>query len=88
MIYTPIVSLLTLVAMPLGYGDSLTNRIHVLDKRYSTFRLALDLMAQRHVKTIVETGTARGGDTNCVGDGCSTPIWAQWAKHLMPLSGP
>lgn len=61
--------------------DPLENRILSSDKRYVTFRYVLDLMTERKVKTIVETGTARYGGTNCAGDGCSTLIWGTWAKQ-------
>lgn len=47
--------------------------------RYSTFSEVLKLMRARNVRTIVETGTARCGDTNFSGDGGSTIIFAHWA---------
>ena len=55
--------------------------IHPEDKRYKTFRSTLELMEKRKVKTIVETGTARNGVKNCIGDGCSTPIFCEWASE-------
>jgi len=58
----------------------LTYRILENDKRYRTFIHALDLMKEREMKVIVETGTARGGIDNCAGDGCSTIIFSEWAK--------
>lgn len=61
-------------------GCYLEGKIVKENHRYGTFVTALDLMTKRGVKTIVETGTARRGTSNCAGDGCSTPIFAQWAK--------
>lgn len=57
----------------------LKNRINPSSSRYVTYQYVLNLMQQRNVKTIVETGTARGGSKNCGGDGCSTLIWGDWA---------
>lgn len=59
----------------------LNGRIPPTNQRYATFQLALDLMEQRQVKVIVETGTARNGAQNCIGDGCSTLIFADWAHR-------
>lgn len=59
----------------------LSHRISKNDQRFITFKYALKLMHRRHVKTIVETGTSRNGECNCSGDGCSTPIWGEWAKN-------
>lgn len=58
----------------------LASRISEDDKRFNTFDYVLKLMYKRNVKTIVETGTARNGQCNCRGDGCSSPIWGQWAQ--------
>ena len=61
-------------------GESiLRNRIPESNKRYSGFCLAFKMMEQRGVKIIVETGTARCGDKNCEGDGCSTVLFGHWA---------
>lgn len=59
----------------------LINRIQMEDKRYLTLLSALELLDQRHVKILVETGTARDGDRNFVGDGGSTIIFADWATQ-------
>jgi hypothetical protein len=48
------------------------------DMRYITFLNAMQLMAARNLKTIVETGTARNGKANCGGDGCSTYLFSRW----------
>ncbi len=61
--------------------DYLSHRIYHGDKRESTFRLCFELLEQRGAKTLVETGTARNGVKNCRGDGCSTILFADWAKH-------
>ncbi len=55
--------------------------IHPEDPRHATFKAAFALMEERGVKTIVETGTARNGLKNCTGDGCSTPLFAEWASR-------
>ena len=58
----------------------LKGKISSTDKRYVTFFRALDLITERGAKVLVETGTARNGSRNCAGDGCSTVIFANWAK--------
>jgi hypothetical protein len=62
-----------------GYSCSLEDKIPEGDKRYHTFRYALDLMKERGARNLVETGTARFGKCNCAGDGCSTLVFAEWA---------
>ncbi len=49
--------------------------------RYPTFSHALNLLEERKARILVETGTARGGKSNSGNDGCSTLIFAEWAKH-------
>jgi hypothetical protein len=49
--------------------------------RYVTFKRAFELMKERNVKTIVETGTSRYGAMNCIKDGCSTILFAEWASQ-------
>lgn len=58
----------------------LAKRIFPEDHRFTTFLLALNLMTERGAKTLVETGTARLGCSNCKWDGCSTLIFAHFAK--------
>lgn len=53
--------------------------IPIQDKRYPTFKRALELMTERKARVIVETGTARYGVSNYDGDGCSTYIFGTWA---------
>ena len=48
------------------------------NKRYPTFLLALQLIEERKLHTIVETGTSRCGSANFAGDGGSTLIFGQW----------
>jgi hypothetical protein len=62
-------------------NNALKTRISFDDKRFITLNYVLRLMHERDVKTIVETGTARNGECNCQGDGCSTPIWGTWAQE-------
>ncbi len=60
----------------------LTYRIPIGDKRYQSFLEALTLMDKKEAKILVETGTARNGDENFIGDGGSTVLFAEWAsKH-------
>lgn len=58
----------------------LKNKIPKENFRYKTFLYSLKLLEERKAKTLVETGTARNGCTNCLGDGCSTIIFGNWAK--------
>lgn len=48
--------------------------------RYDTFMYALQLLNERKASIIVETGTARDGLGGCIPAGCSTMIFAEWAK--------
>lgn len=61
--------------------DVLDGRVPNTDRRYATIKLAMDIMVSKGHKTLVETGTARRGDKDCAGDGCSTVIWAYWAEQ-------
>jgi len=62
------------------YQDPLEKRISPQDKRFITFKKAFELMEERRVKTIVETGTARYGANNFEGDGGSTILFSDWAS--------
>lgn len=75
-----LLSALICISIPLPAKDYLADRIHSDDKRFATFQECFRLMEERNVKTIVETGTARYGLKNCSGDGCSTALFADWAK--------
>ena len=59
----------------------LRDKINPDNHRYGTFVAVLNLITERNVKTIVETGTSRHGSRNCAGDGCSTVIFAEWATN-------
>ncbi|MCK4934113.1 MAG: glycosyltransferase family 2 protein [Simkaniaceae bacterium] len=61
--------------------NPLKGRIFPEDKRYSTFKKALELIEERGLQTIVETGTARHGIRDYIGNGGSTVIFADWAYH-------
>ncbi len=50
------------------------------DARAGTMHQALSLMEERNVKTIVETGTARGGHMAFSGDGGFTIITGYWCS--------
>lgn len=58
----------------------LAGRIPTDDRRYASYVLALEMLQQRNCKTLVETGTARGGEKD-VGAGGSTIIFGDWAFH-------
>lgn len=58
----------------------LHKKIPKKDKRYPTFICALQLIKERNLKTMIETGTSRCGDKNYEGDGGSTIIFSEWAK--------
>jgi len=59
----------------------LEGKIPCTDQRYRTFHLMFELLKTRHANIIVETGTAREGSAWCVGDGCSTLLFAEWVKR-------
>ena len=59
----------------------LQGRLPPKNGRYPTFAAALKLLSERNVRTLVETGTARGGDTNFDGDGGSTILFGHWAHN-------
>lgn len=61
------------------YSCSLEEKIPKDNMRFKTFLYALNLMKERHAQILVETGTARCGKSNCIGDGCST--FSDWTKH-------
>ncbi len=61
--------------------DPLHGRLSDTDKRYPTFRRALDLLEERNAKILVETGTSRSGDRNFKNDGGSSVIFSHWAKQ-------
>ena len=50
-------------------------------QRYPTFLYALNLMHERQSQVIIETGTSRYGKEQCIGDGCSTLIFAEWIER-------
>jgi hypothetical protein len=54
-------------------------RLLTQNGRFPTMMKAMELCESRGVKTIVETGTARCGDTNFDGDGGFTIIFGHWA---------
>lgn len=59
----------------------LSGRIETSDKRYPSFLMALELLKERKAKVFVETGTARYGDQQYIGDGGSTIIFGDWATQ-------
>jgi hypothetical protein len=59
--------------------DYLNDKIPITNQRYETFKYALELLEERNINTIVETGTARHGSDNFEGDGGSTIIFSEWA---------
>lgn len=59
----------------------LSERMTPENFRYDSFQKALDLMEERRVKVIVETGTARSGLYNFSEDSYSTLIFSHWAQQ-------
>lgn len=59
----------------------LKDRLEASDKRYPSFKLALELLEERNAQTLVETGTARYGNEEFEGDGGSTIIFGDWATR-------
>lgn len=55
-------------------------RAHVKGPRRRTFPKAIELSNQRQIKTIVETGTSRGGTLAYDGDGGFTIIFGYWSQ--------
>lgn len=53
---------------------------NVVGRRRRTFTKAINLINERNVKTIVETGTARGGNMAYDGDGGFTIIFGYWSQ--------
>jgi predicted O-methyltransferase YrrM len=64
----------------LSAKDYLANRISPTDPRAPSFQMCFQILEARQAKVLVETGTARNGSQNCAGDGCSTVLFADWAK--------
>lgn len=64
-----------------GVESYLSGRIPVQDKRYNSFLYALTLMKEYDAKILLETGTARDGDANFLGDGGATIIFGHFAKE-------
>lgn len=50
-------------------------------RRRNSFRLSMQLMAERNAKVLVETGVARKGLRNTKYDGASTIVFGLWAKQ-------
>lgn len=72
---------LTLIAgNQLFARDYLKDRIPSGNFREGSYRHCFELLENRGAKILVETGTARDGCKNCGGDGCSTVIFADWAR--------
>jgi hypothetical protein len=62
------------------YRNILRGKLPKGDKRYNTFLQAFQLMEDRDIKIIVETGTARDGKMNFKGDGGSTILFSEWVS--------
>lgn len=89
LLYLTLVTLISALNINYAFSDPsyehesniLENKIPKGTKRYDTFLKALTLMKKRNAKVIVETGTSRNGKMNCLGDGCSTFIFGEWASE-------
>lgn len=62
--------------------DVMDGKLPITDRRYSTFKIAMDIIKSRNLKVMVETGTSRKGDKNCVADGCATVLFSRWAEYI------
>ena len=68
--------------------DFLNKFSHHKNKRFSSFRKALEISKSRNLKTFVETGTSRGKKKFLFfskynwKDGMSTLIFAEYVKHI------
>ncbi|MFY0629389.1 MAG: class I SAM-dependent methyltransferase [Flavobacteriaceae bacterium] len=51
------------------------------NKRRATFRKTLELLNERNVKVLVETGTSRKGLKATRGDGAATIVFGKWASQ-------
>ena len=58
----------------------LLERIPVENVRYQTFATVLSLLYDSKAKILLETGTARYGETECLRDGCSTILFGHFAR--------
>jgi hypothetical protein len=58
----------------------LKGKLNLADIRYHSFLFSFLLMKERAVKTIIETGIARGGISNFKGDGGSTILFGKWIE--------
>ncbi len=74
-------SILTITANAVDNLEPLKKHLHPRDMRFPTYQRALELMEERNVKTIVETGCTRlQGRIAFTGDGGSTVILGSWAR--------
>ncbi len=67
-----------LFGKPYAEADFLDPRLSRGNVRYDTFKMALRLIKQRNLDTLVETGTSRFGKKGCEGDGGSTLIFSHF----------
>lgn len=81
MYFGVLISALLFNGLSMGSATFLEKFIPKCNHRFETFDFALNLMEERGVKILVETGTARLGEKNCNGDGCSTFVFSQWAAQ-------
>lgn len=73
-------TILALAQILLGMSpeEALTGLIPLDNFRYETFLAAMDLFTTRNLSFVLETGTARFGDQECLSDGCSTVLFSKW----------
>ncbi len=67
---------------PCCSGCIVEGRIPKDNMRYDTFVQALDLIKERNLQTLVETGTSRSGLEWCASDGCSTIIFSDYLEEF------
>jgi SAM-dependent methyltransferase len=61
---------------------SITDYLSENDKRAASFEAAKKLIKERQLYTWIETGTARYGARECIGDGCSTMIYSDFLNEI------
>lgn len=66
--------------------DVLDGKLTMTDKRFATFKLAMDIMRARGHQIVIETGTARRGDKSCATDGCSTVLFGKWTSSNLGMT--
>jgi len=90
MIYLQILGALILLAASIHYGIQFARHKSLYPfmpfkynfrRRRITFKKTLELLDQRGVKTMIETGTSRKGLAGSRSDGAATIVFGEWAQQ-------